>query len=268
MKIGFIGVGNLASAVLSGCIRSGKFTGSDFLVYDVFPGKTEESGRKFGTAAAQSAQQVASSCDVVFVAVKPKSVGDELRANDPLVVSVAAGLTMDYLAACLPYEAKIARIMTNLNAAVCGAMTAYTVNGRVETAQKQALDAFCRAFGDAIELEEGQFSQFGVLAGCVPAFAYQFVDALARAGVQMGLRKDLALRIAAQTVLGSAQVAAESDAHPYALIDRVCTPAGTTIEGIMALDAHGFTNAVHKAVLASYEKDQAIQKEKEKSIQK
>ena len=150
--------------------------------------------------------------------------------------------------------------MTNINASVGGAMTAYCPNERVSAQEKAFLDTFCKSFGDAIELEENFFSQFAVLAGCVPAFAYKFVDEIARAGVQIGIRKDLALRIAAQTVLGSAAAVAQEDAHPYALIDRVCTPGGTTIEGIAALDALGFNDAVHQAVLASYGKDCAMSK--------
>ena len=274
-KVGFIGVGNLASAVISGSIRSGSFSGSDYLVYDLFSDKTAENARLYGTTAAQTAQQIVEACDTVVLAVKPKdfasllsSLASALEQNAPLIISVAAGLTIDYLSSCLPYDAKIARIMTNLNAAVGGGMTAYTVSARVSDAEKEFLDSFCRSFGDALELDEGLFPQFGVLAGCVPAFVYKFTDELARAGVKTGLRKDLALRIAAQTVLGSAQNLLESSVHPVEWVDRVCTPAGTTIEGVMALDEGGFGDSVHKAVIASFEKDKAIQREKDASVKK
>ena len=275
MKIGFIGVGNLASAVIAGSIASGRFSGSDYLVYDLFAEKVAENVQRYSTSAASSAQQIAETCDVVVLAVKPKdfaallaSLTSALKANDPLLISVAAGLRIGYLASCLSFDAKIARIMTNLNAAVGEGMTAYTVNARVSDAEKAFLDHFCRSFGDALELDESLFPQFGVLAGCVPAFVYKFADELARAGVQMGLRKDMALRIASQTVLGSAKNLLQSDLHPVEWIDRVCTPAGTTIEGVAALDAGGFANAVHRAVLASYQRDQAIQREKDASVKK
>lgn len=267
MKIGVIGTGNLASAVIGGSVRSGTFSGEDFLVYDLFADKVQACCEKFGASAADSAQQIAEACDVVILAVKPKDfasllaqLSPALEARDPLVVSVAAGLSLDYLTGCLSYAPRLARLMTNLNAAVCGAMTAYCPNARATDGDKAFLERFCKSFGDALELDESLFAQFGVLAGCVPAFAYKFIDEIARAGVQIGVRKDLALRIAAQTVLGSAQVVLESSVHPYALIDRVCTPGGTTIDGVAALDALGMNDAVHQAVVASYEKDRALAK--------
>ena len=275
MKVGVIGTGNLATAVLGGSIRSGRFTGDTFVVYDLFKEKVCETCEKFGTSAAESARQIAGSCDVVILAVKPKdfasllaSLASDLQAHDPLLLSVAAGLSLDVLASYLPYEAKLARMMTNINASVGGAMTAYCFGARVTDAEKEFVSSFCASFGDATELDESLFAQFGVLAGCVPAFAYKFVDEIARAGVAIGVRKDLALRIAAQTVLGSAQRAACADAHPYELIDRVCTPGGTTIDGMLQLDERGFSDAVHQAVISSFEKDRRLAKAKEEGSKK
>ncbi len=267
MKIGVVGTGNLASAVISGSVSSGKLKGSDFTLYDIFPQKVEENKIKFGTNSADSANEIARSCDVVILSVKPKdfaalleSLASDFEKNNPLILSVAAGLTVDYIASFLPYKAKIARIMTNINASIGGAMTAYCTNDSVSEEEAEFLDFFCKLFGDAIKLDESLFPQFSVLAGCVPAFAYKFVDELARAGVKIGVSKNLALRIAAQTVLGSAKAVLSSDAHPYELIDRVCTPAGTTIDGISALMENGFENAVMKAVESSYNKDKALKK--------
>ena len=275
MKIGVIGTGNLATAVIGGSIRSTSVSGDMFLVYDLFADKVRETCERFGTSAAESARQIAETCDVVILAVKPKDfaallsgLAPFLQAHDPLILSVAAGLSLDVLASYLPHKAKLARLMTNINASVGGAMTAYCFGTRVTDAEKKFVADFCRTFGDATELPEELFAQFGVLAGCVPAFAYKFVDEIARAGVQIGVRKDLALRIAAQTVLGSAQRAAVADAHPYELIDRVCTPGGTTIDGMMQLDACGFSDAVHKAVVSSYEKDRRLAKAKEEESKK
>lgn len=275
MKIGVIGTGNLATAVIGGSTESGRFSGDSFLVYDLFADKARETCAKFGTACADSAQQIAASCDAVVLAVKPKdfaallsALAPALQERDPLILSVAAGLSLQYLASCLPFEAKLARMMTNINASVGGAMTAYCFGARVTDAEKAFVAEFCRSFGDATELDEALFAQFGVLAGCVPAFAYKFVDEIARAGVAIGVRKDLALRIAAQTVLGSAQRVACADAHPYELIDRVCTPGGTTIDGMLQLDANGFSDAVHKAVVSSFEKDRNLAKAKEKESAK
>lgn len=275
MKIGVIGTGNLATAVIGGSVRSGRVSGDTFLVYDLFEEKARGLCAQFGTSAAGSARQIAEMCDVVILAVKPKdfasllrSLAPSLQSHDPLIVSVAAGLSLDYLASCLPHKAKLARLMTNINASVGGAMTAYCFGARVTDAEKAFVADFCRTFGDATELSEDLFAQFGVLAGCVPAFVYKFVDEIARAGVAIGVRKDLALRIAAQTVLGSAQRAAVGDAHPYELVDRVCTPGGTTIDGMLQLDACGFADAVHRAVVSSFDKDRKLAKAKEDESQK
>ena len=133
-RIGFIGTGNLATAVLTGSLQSGRFSGKDFLLYDVCSEKTAALRDRFSAAVASSARQVAAECDVVIMAVKPKDfpallddLSDTLQENDPLVVSVAAGLSIGYLQSCLRYPAKLARIMTNLNAAVGEGMTAYAV---------------------------------------------------------------------------------------------------------------------------------------------
>lgn len=100
------------------------------------------------------------------------------------------------------------------------------------------------SIGEAVELDEKFFSAFGVIGGAAPAFVYMFIDELARGGVKIGMNKQVALKVAAQTVLGSAKMIAESGEHPYALVDKVCSPGGTTVEGVAALNENGFANAV------------------------
>ena len=118
------------------------------------------------------------------------------------------------------------------------------------------------SIGEVIALDEKFFSAFGVVAGAAPAFAYMFIDELARAAVKIGMNKKTALKIAAQTVLGSAKMIAQSGEHPYELVDRVCSPGGTTIEGVAALNENGFSNAVMQAVTAAFEKDKKLSEKK------
>ena len=106
--------------------------------------------------------------------------------------------------------------------------------------------------------EESYFPLFGVIGGCGPAFAYMFIDAMARAGVQNGMKKDVALSVAAQTVLGSAKMILESTESPWDLTDKVCSPGGTTIDGVMSLQADGFESAVHNAINKAVEKDSKL----------
>jgi pyrroline-5-carboxylate reductase len=269
MKLGIIGAGNIATAIIGGSIKSGNFKGGDIWVFDIFPDKSEQCREKFGVNIAESTDFLASESDVLILAVKPKDfpsllteLNEALKKNDPLLISMAAGLSIEYISSFLSYNARVARLMTNINALIGEAMTAYCVNERVNEDDEKLVDTLCGSIGVGVKLDETYFPLFGVLAGCGPAFAYMYIEEYARAGVKIGLNKQLSLKIAAQTVLGSAKLIMESDAHPYELIDRVCTPGGTTIEGIAALKECGFDNAIIKAVDSSLEKDRRLEEAK------
>lgn len=270
MKIGIIGAGNIANAIIGGCVKSGNFSGSDFWVFDVFSEKAEECKEKYGSNLSKSANDLSSDADVIILAVKPKDfsalladIDTSLKNNDPLLISVAAGLSLSDVESFLSCKPRAARLMTNINALIGEAMTAYCLNERASDSDEKLADKICGSIGAGIKLDEAYFPLFGVLAGCGPAFAYLFIEEFARAGVKIGINKQLSLKIAAQTVLGSAKLIIESGTHPCELIDNVCTPGGTTIEGIAALKELGFDYAVIKAVESSLEKDRALSKPKE-----
>jgi len=261
MKIGFIGMGNLASSLVRGSSQTAFFLQHEFFAFDVYE-PCLQAVEPLGVKRAGSAGELIRSCDTVILAVKPKDFSmlltenkDAFASSNPFIVSVAAGTPLSFLRELLGFDARMARIMPNINASVCGAATAVYCNEFVVEHEKETLLAFCRSFGGAYEMPEEMFSIFSVIGGCSPAFTYMYVDELARAAVKFGMKKDLALEIAAQTVKGSAQQLLSNDAHPYELIDRVCSPGGTTIDGVSALSECGFENAVHKAVEAAYEKD-------------
>ena len=183
---------------------------------------------------------------------------EALKKRDALVMSIAAGKKAHYIAALLGYPAVVIRIMPNINATVGAAMSAYCCSARVTDEQRALAEAMCGSFGEVMPLAESMFPLFGVLAGCAPAYSYMFIDALARAGVKNGMAKADALHIAAQTVLGSAKQILESGTHPWELIDRVCSPGGTTIEGVASLQADAFDAAISRAVDAALEKDSRV----------
>lgn len=265
MKIGFIGAGNMASAIIEGAVRSGAFRAADISAYDVNAQKTEALQSALGITAVQNCAELISASDVVVLAVKPNvfptllpSVGTALRQTDPLIISIAAGKTIAFIEDLLPYSAAVVRVMPNINATVGEAMSAYCFNARVTDAQKALTEQLCGAFGKVMCLSESAFPLFGVLAGCAPAYSYMFIDALARAGVKNGMSKADALKIAAQTVYGSAKQILENDTHPWELVDRVCSPGGTTIEGVASLQADGLDAAVTRAVEAALDKDKRL----------
>ena len=265
MKIGFIGAGNMASAILRGMVRSGAFSPETLTAFDTQAEKAAALQKELGIGVSESAEALAGDCDVVVLAVKPNvfpvllpQIRAALQAHDPLVISIAAGKTIEFIEGLLAYNAAVIRVMPNINATVGAAMSAYCCNARVTDEQRTLTEKLCGAFGEVMPLSENMFPLFGVLAGCAPAYSYMFIDALARAGVKNGMAKADALHIAAQTVLGSAKQILESDTHPWELIDRVCSPGGTTIEGVASLQADAFDAAIARAVDAALDKDSRV----------
>ncbi|NLX94307.1 MAG: pyrroline-5-carboxylate reductase [Clostridiales bacterium] len=265
MNIGFIGTGNLANAMIKGVLHAKAVDAQKIYAYDIDPAKLSLAVQQHGINAASSPEDLVEKCGVILLAIKPadfpallKQLDTGLKAKDPLIISAAAGNSLDYISSFLTYEPVLVRIMPNINATIGEAMSAYCTNGRPTDEQLLLVEKLCSAFGEVIPLDEKYFPMFGVIAGAAPAFAYMFIDELARAGVKIGMNKKLSLQIAAQTVLGSAKYILESGEHPYELIDRVCSPGGTTIEGIAALQEFGFSNAITKAVDRALEKDMKL----------
>lgn len=265
MKIGFIGCGNMASAIIKGIIESKAVSADDVYAYDVSPAATENAAARYGITVCADANELTDICDYVVLAVKPNAlvsvlnkINIKLREKNAVLISIAAGKTISFIRETLSQENKIVRVMPNINAKVGAACCAYCANSLVTQSEKKKIEKIFGAIGEISELSESSFPIFGVIAGCGPAFAYMFTDALARAGVKNGLSKDTALKIAAQTVAGSAKMILESGAHPFELIDSVCSPGGTTIEGIASLQADGFESAVHKAVDRALDKDKKL----------
>ena len=269
MKIGFIGAGNLASALIAGSSQSSFFNDNEFFAYDVYRPSLDNICN-YGVKPLASVDDLIKICDMIILAVKPKDFPKLLQENsqcfmsrDPFIVSVAAGTEINYIKSLLGYNARLARIMPNINARVCGSATAVCVSdNNVTDNEKQLLFDFCRSFGGAFEISEDMFAVFGVIGGCSPAFNYMYIDQLARAAVKLGMPKAIALEVAAQAVKGSAELILGSDTHPYELIDKVCSPGGTTIEGVTALQENGFENAVNAAVVAAYNKDCKMREKK------
>lgn len=263
--IGFIGCGNMASAIIRGLVSCGKYDSKDIAVYDICYEKVRAFSQELSLTLLTSEKEIAKSCSEVVLAVKPdvfpsllSCIGAELSENDPLIISIAAGKTTAFISSLLPYTPRLVRVMPNINARVQAAISAYCGNERASENDKAAVRAFCDSFGRGIEIEEKNFSIYSAIGGCSPAFAFMFIDSLARAAVKNGMTKAQALETAAQAVLGSAKLILESDEHPWKLVDAVCSPGGTTIEGVCALQENGFEATVEKAVEASFNKDKKL----------
>ncbi len=265
MKIGFIGAGNMAGAILRGMTAAG-FPGNDLLVYDTDAAKLAALFEECGIRICDSSTEAAEGADAVLLAVKPQvfpevlpALSPVLRQRRPLVISIAAGKTLASIQAMTGPELPIVRVMPNLNARVGEAMSAFCGNSLVTEEHRNAVRMIFETVGEIMELEERYFSAYSAIAGCSPAFTFLYVDALAQAAVRYGISKAAALQIAEQAVLGSARLLKESGDHPRALMDAVCSPGGTTIEGVRALVREGFEAAVQAAVEASTDKDRKLQ---------
>ena len=264
MKIGFIGAGNMAGAIIRGMV-SGGFRGSDILVFDTDSAKMVALFEECGVTICSSGAEAAELADAVVLAVKPQvfpkvlpELSPALHRHRPLVISIAAGKTLEAIESMLGSGLAVVRVMPNIAAEVGEAMSAYCGNSLVEEDDRSVVRLIFEAVGEVMELDEKLFSVFSAIAGCSPAFTLLYVDALAQAGVKYGLPKAAALKIASQAVLGTTRLLQESGDHPRVLADQVCSPGGTTIEGVCALQREGFEAAVLAAVDASLEKDQKL----------
>lgn len=265
MSIGFIGCGNMASAIICGIIDNEAVKAEEVNVFDVYAPATDSIKAKYNINVFGNEEEIVKNSDTVVLAVKPnilslvlKKIDGALGNKNTLIISIAAGKSTEFIANELTHDNRIIRVMPNINAKVSEAICAYTANAKATDDDKKLTEKIFSAVGKIIYLEENYFPLFGVLGGCTPALAYMFIDELARAGVKNGMKKDVALKISAQAVLGSAKMILESDEHPYELIDKVCSPGGTTIEAVTSLQESGFNSAIHKAVDKAVEKDSKL----------
>lgn len=262
---GFIGTGNMASAMISGLVSSNTIKGKDIAVFDINEGKANALSKKFELKTFESAAELAKNCSEVVLSVKPNVLPNVLvqlknviKESGSLVISIAAGKTLSFLEDRLFDSVRLVRVMPNINATVGEAVSAYCGNENATESDLEFTKTVCESFGTAVKLPETMFPLFGVIGGSSPAFAYMFIDAMARTAVKNGMPKAQATEICAQAVLGSAKMILETKEHPMELADRVCSPGGTTIEGVLSLQKNGFESSVAAAVNAAVEKDRLL----------
>jgi pyrroline-5-carboxylate reductase len=266
MKYGFLGLGNMASAILRGMAKSGNFAADEFYGFNRTESKTLALQKELGLKPAASAAELAGKADVLVLCVKPQVLPEVLPdaaknlRPGALVVSIAAGKPLGYYEAAFPADTPVVRVMPNINARVLAAASGICGGTAAKKEHVALVRRMFEAVGGVYELPEGQFSAFSAIAGASGAFIHLYIDALASAGVKNGLPRALSQQIASQTVLGSAKLTLESGEHPIALCDQVCSPGGTTIEGIHTLKRLGFESAVQQAVDAVVEKDKKLAK--------
>ena len=259
--IGFIGCGNMSQPIIKAVMRAKLY--DETLVYDADREKLEAFCRGTGARPAVNESDVALTSDTVMLCVKPQvlpAVLETIRPTinrDALVVSIAAGKTTDWISERLGSR-PVARIMPNLNATVGEAISAYTGGAGMPDDRVEAVGDICRTFGEAVRLDEALFGPFSVCGGCAPAYTFMFIGALADAAKANGLDPDTAFAAAVQCVLGSAKLLRELGGDVGEWVRRVCSPGGTTIEGVRRLESGGLTELVRTAFDASLARDREL----------
>lgn len=260
MRIGFIGCGNMGGALIRAIIK-------DLPAWHI--AITDKDGEKASAFASETGvmqtdiEEIAGSCKYIFLAVKPQvlpSVAEilapmlESRKDGFTVVSMAAGITTLRLKELLG-DYPIIRIMPNLPVSVGGGMILYTSTPDVSSPDLEGFLTLMKESGKFIRLDEGLFDAGTSVSGCGPAFVCQFIQSLVSGGVECGLHYDDAIVMAEQTLLGTAKMLLETKGDPGALCKAVCSPSGSTIEGVKALEGSDFDGVVKGAVLASYRRN-------------
>jgi pyrroline-5-carboxylate reductase len=255
--VGFVGAGQMARALAQGFVRAGLLAEGQVVAAD--PVNAAIDGfRQLLPAANIVADNaaVAKKCDVIVLAVKPQKASEaleELRgkvSRDKLVVSIVTGIRIQTLAGALG-EARIARVMPNTPCLVGESASAFCLGPKCTPADGELLAKLLGAVGLAVQVDEKLIDAVTGLSGSGPAFVYVMIEALADGGVRMGLPRDLALRLAAQTVKGAAQMVIATGDHPGVLKDRVASPGGTTIAGLQVLENNGVRGALISTVEAA-----------------
>ncbi len=263
-KVGCIGTGVMGSALMEAVI---KVTGpAEVLVFDTDALKAEAFCRKNGCTVAATNKEVASGSDYVFLAVKPQYLAPVLEeiagslTPDTVIVSMAAGVKIEMIRKHLEGHPKIIRIMPNTPAAVGSGMIAIAPDPGVLPGETQELERLLSGAGLTELTGEPLMDAVTAVSGSGPAYGYLFIEALADAAVRMGLPRAQAIRYAAQTLKGAAEMVLQTGTHPGALKDSVCSPAGTTIAAVTKLEEKGFRSAVIEAALAAWDRSRELGK--------
>jgi pyrroline-5-carboxylate reductase len=263
-SLGFIGAGKLAGSVIRGLLLK-KFCKPDALVASEPNIETRtQLQNELGISFANANTEVVEKAEIVFLGVKPQMVLPVLRElgsalANKLVVSFAAGIRIAQMEAVT--SARIMRVLTNTPSAIGRAASAFAGGSRATDQDREKIRAMFSAIGLAVQVDDEQMDAVTALTGSGPAFVYAMIEALARGGEKMGLNKQSALRLAAQTALGASDLMITSEKSPANLIRMVVTPGGTTAAGLLVMDERGIADAIADAVKAATERGREMARE-------
>lgn len=263
MPIGFIGAGKMASALIGGVLKAQLYSPGEIFVSDADAGTLRSLCDRTGVQPCANNAEVAAAADTLVLCVKPGDVAEALQSaggdlREKLVISIAAGVTLESLARCAGEGMRLVRVMPNMAALVHKGAAAYALGPTATEADGAVTEKLLGAVGRVGRVKEELLDAVTGLSGSGPAFIFVVIEALADAGVRVGLPRALALELAAQTVAGAAETVLQTGEHPAELKDAVTSPGGTTIAGIEALEAGGLRAALIAAVRAATERSREL----------
>ncbi len=263
-KIGFVGTGKMGSAIIHGLTASNLIKPSNIYASDIDETALNGIADKYGITPCTDNNEVVDRSDVIILAVKPQildtvllNIKNHVQARH-LVMSIAAGIPIQFIAEHLPAGTKIIRIMPNITATVRAAPSALSLGSDVTQEEIQTAKYIFDSVGSTVIVPEDLMDAVTGLSGSGPAFVSIFIEAMTDAGVYCGLDRNTSLTLAAQTVLGSAKMILETGVHPASLKDMVTSPAGTTIEGIRELEMNSVRAGVMEAVIAAVKRSEEL----------
>lgn len=266
-KIGFIGAGNMAEALINGLISSKLFKSDQIIVTDIVKKRVNHIKSTYKVNIASDNKKLCKESGIIVLSVKPNhmvKVVSEIKTavtSKKILISIAAGIPTTSIANLLKKNSKIVRVMPNTPALVLAGASVLYCNANVTDDEKQLVKGIFNSVGIAETVEdEGLLNPVTGLSGSGPAYVSIFIEALSDGGVKMGLPRDLAHKLAAQTVYGTAKMIIEGDAHPAEFKDKVSSPGGTTIEGIHHLEKGGFRSSTISAVEAATRRSKELSK--------
>jgi pyrroline-5-carboxylate reductase len=263
--VGFIGAGNMATAIMKGALSSKAIDAQNVCVYDIDTTKVTELADTLGVRSTENLFDLVDCADIVLLAVKPNVLGAVLAdiKNDldgKAMVSIAAGWSGDMIKAFIGADKKVLRLMPNTPLMAGAGMTVFETPHTLSDDEFSFVERIFASLGLVDQATQKQMDAVTAVSGSGPAYVFMFIEALADAGVLCGLPRAQAIKLAAQTLLGSAKMVLDTGSHPGALKDAVCSPGGTTIEAVKVLEDNGFRGAVINAVEACAKKSQALGK--------
>ena len=264
LKIGFLGAGKMATALARGFLNAKLVKASQLVAADPFEAARQHFAAETGAKTVASNLAAAKAANVLILATKPDQFTAALAeisgafTRNHLVISIAAGVTLAKLEAALPAGARVIRVMPNTPALVGAGASGFALGKNATAADGDLAKALLSAVGLALPVKETLLDAVTGLSGSGPAYVYQFIEALSDGGVASGLPRDVATRLAAQTVLGGAKMVLDTGLHPGALKDQVTSPGGTTIEGLHELEKGKLRATVISAVRAATEKSKKL----------